>query len=155
MKHVSLRFRFLAVAAVGVLVLAAAVLMLGSVPVLRRLDRRRVRARLADDPAGLIEEWWGDAVEALTLAGLTPRTFETPLELARRVATARGEVGPVSELATLATHGRYALDTPASMAVRAGVLGSRVVAACRRRASLSSRLLAAFDPSTLLRSRSL
>ena len=141
--------------AVGVLVLAAAALMLGSVPGLRRLNRRRVRARLANDPAGLIEEWWGDAVEALALAGLAPRTFETPLELARRVAAARGEVGPVSELATLATHGRYALNTSASMAVRAGVLGSRVVAACRRRASMSSRLVAAFDPSTLFRARSL
>ena len=139
--------------AVGVLVMAAAALMLGSVPVLRRLDRRRVRARLADDPAGLIEEWWGDAVEALALAGLAPSTFETPLELARRVAVARGEVGPVSELATLATHGRYALNTSASMAARAGVLGSRVVAACRRQASLSSRLVAAFDPSTLLTER--
>ncbi len=141
--------------AVGVLVLAAAALMLGSVPVLRRLNRRRVRARLAGDPAGLIEEWWGDAVEALALAGLAPRTFETPLELARRVAAARGEVGPVSELATLATHGRYALNTSDSMAVRAGVLGSRVVAACRRRASMSSRLVAAFDPSTLFRAKSL
>ncbi len=141
--------------AVGVLVLAAAALMLGSVPVLRRLNRRRVRARLANDPAGLIEEWWGDAVEALALAGLAPRTFETPLELARRVAAARGEVGPVSELATLATHGRYALNTTASMAVRAGVLGSRVVAACRRQASMSSRLVAAFDPSTLFSAKSL
>ena len=140
--------------AVGVLLLAAAALMLGSVPLLRRLNRRRVRARLAGDPAGLIEEWWGDAVEALALAGLAPRRFETPLELARRVAAARGEVGPVSELATLATHGRYALNTPASMAVRAGVLGSRVVAACRRQASMSSRLVAAFDPSTLFRANS-
>ncbi|MYK73716.1 MAG: transglutaminase domain-containing protein [Acidimicrobiaceae bacterium] len=139
--------------AVGVLVLAAAALALGSVPVLRRLDRRRVRARLADDPAGLIEEWWGDALEALALAGLAPRTFETPLELARRVAAARGEVGPVSELATLATHGRYAPRTSPSMAVRAGVLGSRVVAACRRQARMSSRLVAAFDPSTLLTRR--
>lgn len=141
--------------AVGVLVLAAAALMLGSVPVLRGLDRRRVRARLANDPAGLIEEWWGDAVEALALAGLAPRTFETPLELARRVTATRGEVGPVAELATLATHGRYAPDTSASMAVRAGVLGSRVVAVCRRRASVSSRMVAAFDPSPLFRAKSL
>ena len=141
--------------AVGVLVLAAAALVLGSVPVLRRLGRRQVRARLANDPAGLIEEWWGDAVEALALAGLAPRTFETPLELARRVVATRGEVGPVSELATLVTHGRYALNTSASMAVRAGVLGSLVVASCRRQASLSSRLLSTFDPSTLFRARSL
>ena len=139
--------------AAGVLVLAAAALMLGAVPVLRRLIRRRVRARLADDPAGLIEEWWGEAVEALAFAGLAPRAFETPLELARRVAAARGGVGPVSELATLATHGRYAPETSASMAGRAGVLGSRVVAACRRRASVSSRLVAAVDPSTLFAQR--
>ena len=139
--------------AVAVLALAAAALTLGAVPVLRRLDRRRARARLADDPAGLIEEWWGDALDALALAGLAPRTFETPLELARRLASAGGEVGPVYELAALATHGRYAPDTSASMAARAGVLGSRVVAACRRRTSMSSRLTAAFDPSALFTRR--
>ena len=139
--------------AAGVLTLVAVGLLLGSVPLLRRLDRIRSRARLAGDPAGLIEEWWSDAVEALALARLAPRSFETPLELAQRVAAAGPAVGPITELATLATHGRYAGSTPESMAVRAAVVGTRVLDACRRQASLSSRLIAALDPSTLYRRR--
>ena len=141
--------------AVGVVALAAVGLMLGSVPVLRRLGRRRTRAGLAGDPAGLIEQWWSEAVEALALARLAPRPFETPLELARRVTAVLPSVGPITELAVLATHGRYAPNTPESMAVRAAVVGSRVIVACRSRATLSSRLVAALDPSTLFRAKSL
>ena len=141
--------------AVGVAVLAAAGLLLGSVPVLRRLGRRRIRAGLAGDPAGLIEEWWSDAVAALALAGLAPRPFETPIELARRVTAALPELEPINELAMLATHGRYARRTPESMVVRAAVVGSRVIVACRHQATLSSRLVAAIDPSTLFRAKSL
>jgi len=140
--------------AIGLAVLAAVGMMLGSVPVLRRLGRRRIRAGLAGDPAGLIEESWSDAVEALALARLAPRPFETPLELARRVAAVHPAVGPITELAVLATHGRYARSTPESMAVRAAVVGSRVIVACRSHATLSSRLVAALDPSTLFRGRS-
>ena len=139
--------------AVGVVTLAAVALLLGSVPLLRRLDRSRSRARLAGDPAGLIEEWWSDAVEALALARLTPRSFETPLELARRVAAVQPAVDSITELATLTTHGRYAGSTPESMALRAAVVGTRVIGACRRQASVSSRLIAALDPSTLFRRR--
>ena len=142
-------------AAVGAVVLAAVGLVLGSVPVLRRLGRRRIRARLAGDPAGLIEECWRDAVDALALARLAPRPFETPLELARRVAAVLPAAGPITELAVLATHGRYARSTPESMALRAAVLGSRVIVACRSQATLSSRLVAALDPSTLFRARPL
>ena len=144
--------------AVAAAVLAAAGLMLGSVPVLRRLGRRRRRAGLAGDPAGLIEECWSDAGEALALARLAPRPFETPLELARRVAAVLPAAGPVTELtelAALATHGRYAPDTPEPMAVRAAVVAARVVAACRSRATLSSRLAAALDPSTVFRAKAL
>ena len=139
--------------ALGLLMLAAVGLMLGSVPVLRRLGRRRIRAGLAGDPAGLIEEWWSDAVEALALARIAPRPFETPIELARRVAAVGPAVGPITELAVLATHGRYARSTPESMAVRAAVVGSRVIAACRSQATLTSRLAAALDPSTLFARR--
>ncbi|MCE2511581.1 MAG: transglutaminase domain-containing protein [Acidimicrobiia bacterium] len=141
-------------AAVGAVVLSAVGLMLGSVPVLRRLARRRIRTGLAGDPAGLIEEWWSDAVDALALARLVPRPFETPLELARRVTAVLPAVGPITELAVLATHGRYARSTSESMAVRAAVVGSRVIVACRSQATLSSRLVAALDPSTLFRAKS-
>lgn len=140
--------------AVAAMVLAAVGLMLGSVPVLRRLARSRIRAGLAGDPAGLIEEWWSDAVEALALAGLARRPFETPLELARRVTAALPAVGPITELAVLATHGRYARSTPESMAVRAAVVGSRVIVACRNHATLSTRLVAALDPSPLFKAKS-
>ena len=139
--------------AVAILVLAAVLSVLGSVPVLRHLGRRRVRAGLAGDPAGLVEECWSDAVAAVALARLAPRPFETPLELARRVTAVLPAAGPISELAALATHGRYARSTPESMAVRAAVVGSRVVVACRSQATLSSRLVAALNPSTVFRAR--
>ena len=139
--------------AVGVLALAALGLAFGSVPVLRRLQGSRRRARLANDPAGLIEDRWSEALEALSLVRLTPRPFETPLELARRVTAVRPSVGPIEELAVLATHGRYARSTPESMAMHAAVMGSRVIGACRREASPLSRLAAAIDPSTLFARR--
>ena len=135
----------------GALALAALSLPLGLVPGLRRLRRRRDRARRADDPAGLIELAWADALKALALIRLGSRPCETPLELARRVRSVRSAVGPVDELAALATHGRYARDTPAAMAIRASLVASLVVGACRRQASLRRRLAAALDPSTLVR----
>lgn len=139
--------------ALAVLALAALGLAFGSVPVLRRLQRSRRRVRLANDPAGLIEERWSEALEALTLVRLTPRPFETPLELARRVTAVRPAVGPIEELAALATHGRYARSTSEPMATHAAVVGSRVIGACRREASVLSRLAAALDPSTLFTRR--
>ena len=118
------------------------------VPVLRRLRWRRHRDRVAHDPAGLIDFWWTNALDALALVQLGPRPFETPLELARRVVSVRPAVGPLQELAVLVTHGRYARETPPSMAIRAGVVASLVAGACRRQASPLSRLAAAVDPTT-------
>ena len=125
----------------------------GSVPLLKRLRWRRHRDRLADDPAGLIDFWWASALEALALVQLGPRPSETPQELARRVVSIRPAVGPIQELAVIATHGRYAREAPPLMAVRAGVVGSLVVRACRRQAPLFSRLASALDPSTLFSRR--
>ena len=135
------------------LALVAAGSAAGSVPLLKRLRWRRHRDRLVGDPAGLIDFWWSSALEALTLVQLGPKPSETPQELARRVVSARPAVGPVQELAVIATHGRYARETPPSMAVRAGVVGSLVVGACRRQATLRSRLASAVDPSTLFSRR--
>ena len=132
----------------AVLALAALGSAVGMVPVLRRMRWRRRRDRVASDPAGLIEFWWTNALDALALVRLGPRPFETPLELARRVVSVRPAVGPIQELAVLATHGRYARETPPSMAIRAGVVASQVVGACHRQASPLSRLAAAVDPST-------
>ena len=116
---------------------------------LKRLQRRRHRNRLADDPAGLIDFWWTNVLEALTLVQLDPKPSETPQELARRVVSVRPAVGPIQELAVIATHGRYAREASPLMAIRAGVVGSLVVGACRRQATLLSRLASAIDPSTL------
>ncbi len=140
-------------AVIIVLVLAAVALLLGAVPLLRRLGRRRERAALAGDPAGLIETWWSDAVEALTLARLAPRPVETPLELARRVTAALPAAGPIEELAALATHGRYARNTPPSMAARAAAAASHVIDACRNQATLPRRLAAELNPTTLFRAK--
>ena len=132
----------------AVLALAALGSAVGMVPVLRRLRWRRHRDRVAHDPAGLIDFWWTNALDALALVRLGPRPFETPLELARRVVSVRPAVGPLQELAVLVTHGRYARETPPSMAIRAGVVASLVAGACRRQASPLSRLAAAVDPTT-------
>ena len=140
--------------ALAVLALAALGLAAGSVPVLRWARRSRRRARLAGDPAGQIEGWWSEALEALELVRLRPQPFETPLELARRIASVFPAAGPIEELAVLATHGRYARTTPESMAVRAAIAGQRVIGACRQRAGALRRLAAAIDPSTALRVRS-
>ena len=134
---------------VAVLALVALGSATGSVPLLKRLQWRRRRARLADDPAGLIDFWWNNVLEALALVELDARPSETPQELARRVVAIRPAVGPIQELAVIATHGRYARETAPLMAVRAGVAGSLVVGACRQHASLISRLASAFDPSAL------
>jgi transglutaminase-like putative cysteine protease len=137
----------------AVLALVALVSVTGSVPLLKHLRWRRHRDRLAHDPAGLIDFWWANALEALMLVQLEVRPSETPQELARRVVSLRPAVGPIQELAAIATHGRYARETPPLMATRAGVAGSLVVGACRRQASLLSRLASAVDPSTLFRRR--
>lgn len=140
-------------ATVAVLVLAALALAAGAVPALRWALRRRRLARLAGDPAGLVEARWGDALEALELVRLGPRRSETPVELARRILAVFPAAGPMEELAVLATHGRYARDTPESMAARAAVASQRVTAACRRRAGPLRRLAAALDPSTVFGGR--
>ncbi len=139
--------------ALGVLALAAAGLAAAMVPVLKHLLWRRRKERVSHDPAGLIDFWWMTALDALALVRLRPRPSETPQELARRVVSVGPAVGPIQELAALATHGRYASETPPLMATRAGVVGSRVVGACRRQASPLGRLAAAVDPSTLFRRR--
>ncbi len=135
------------------LALVALVSAAGSVPLLKRLRWRRHRERLAGDPAGLIDFWWTTVLEALALVHLDPRPSETPQELARRVSAVRPAVGPIQELAVIATHGRYARETSSLMAIRAGVVGSLVVGACRRQAPLFSRLASALDPSTLFSRR--
>ena len=139
--------------AVAVLVVAALGLAFGSVPALRRLRRHRSRTRLANDPAGLVDLCWSEALEALALVRHTPRPCETPLELARRVIAVCPAVGPIEELAALATHGRYAPETPGSMADRAAIVGARVTDACLRQVSVFRRLAATVDPSTVFKQR--
>ncbi len=145
--------RRLGPALLAVLALVALGSATASVPLLKRLQWRRHRDRLAHDPAGLIDFWWTDVLEALALVQLNPKPSETPQELARRVVSVRPAVGPIQELAAIATHGRYARETSPLMAVRAGVVGSLVVGACRRQATFGSRLASAVDPSTLFSRR--
>ncbi len=140
-----------------VLLLAAAIaFLLGSIPLLRQLRHQQVRAGLKNDPAGLIEEFWSDAVEALALARIKPRPTETPLEFARRVnALLPGDEATkkLADLAMLTTHGRYAPSVSRVMADRAAVAVSAVIKACRSQASRRQRLAAALNPVTVFRTR--
>ena len=138
---------------IGVLALAGLGAAIGMVPLLKRLQWLRHRDRVAHDPAGLIDFWWSEVLDALALVQLHPRPHETPRELARRVVSVHPAAGPIQELADLATHGRYARETPPLMASRAGIMASLVVVACRRKTSPINRLAAAVDPSTLLARR--
>ncbi len=135
----------------GVLALAVLGVAAGLVPGLRILARRRRRGRLADDPAGLVEESWAEALSSLETIGLGPRPSETPLELVARLRSAHEATGPVDELAALATAGRYAKETRQQAAIRADVLAAKVVEACRGRAGLRRRLVTALNPATILR----
>ena len=133
----------------GAAALVGLSLILGLVPGLRLMRRRGLRARLAHDPAGLVEVAWSDALGALELIGLGPRPSDTPLEVAARVLSVCPTAGPVDDLAVLATRGRYAKDTTADNAMRASILSSRVVGSCRRQASLRRRVAAALNPVTV------
>ena len=133
------------------LVLIAVLLAMMSVPLLREARRRRRRALLDGDPAGLINLWWNDTGEALELLRLAPRPTETPLESAGRITQTLPDVGPIGELAALTTHSHFARSTPDAMAERAGEVASGVIDNCRSRASLFRRLGAALNPSTLFR----
>ena len=77
--------------------------IVGAVPLVRIVSRRRRGMRVADDPVGRSELAWDDATAALRLIGIVPSPAETPMEFASRALQHHRAVGPVDELAVAIT----------------------------------------------------
>ncbi|RMH74920.1 MAG: DUF4129 domain-containing protein [Actinomyces sp.] len=133
------------------LVLAVAALLVGTAPTLRLLRRRRRRLAAGDDPRRLVEAAWDEALEALRLVDVEHRPTETPLEFAHRVEReVPGDVGPVDELASVATLVRYGPEAAAADAPpRAAEAAAGITERCETRAGRLRVVLDRLDPRRL------
>ncbi len=133
-----------------VIVILAAAAILGIVPLIRYVRRRRRINRVAADPVGRGELAWDDACVALALVGIAPVPQETPLEFAERVDRSRFALGPVRDLADAMTVLRYAnladLVTPALQAQQAA---REIEIVCRTQAGRRNVAIDAIDPRNL------
>lgn len=113
---------------------------------LTRLRRWRRRSAAAGAGASRVEVAWDEAGEALTRAGVVPRPWETPDELAERTPIAAADV---QALATITTSARYAAEDldPTDELVTSAVLTAREVEK-QANATLDgrARLRALLDP---------
>ncbi len=126
--------------------------VLGSVPALRWLLRRRRLARVAGDPVARTELAWDDATTALRLVGVTADPAETPTEFAARAKTRHIPVGPIEELADAVTIVRYAdLDDAMKPALTAQKASAQIDEVCRNQITVTKRWAEALDPRTLSR----
>ena len=131
---------------------AAVLALVGVVPALRWLLRRRRLAQVADDPAARTELAWDDATLALHLIGIDIGAAETPAEFATRAKHGAVPVGPIEELAESVTIVRYAdLDDAIKPAVTAQKAAARVDEVCRNQLTVTRRWADALDPRTLSR----
>ena len=134
------------------LVLIAIGAVIGAVPALRWILRRRRLARIAGDPIARTELAWDDATSALRMIGVTADPAETPTEFAARAKTKAVPVGPVEELAEAVTIVRYAdLDDAMRPALAAQKASARVDEVCRNQVTITRRWAEALDPRTLSR----
>lgn len=133
------------VAAIG-----GVIAIVGAVPLVRIVSRRRRGMRVADDPVGRSELAWDDATAALRLIGIVPSPAETPMEFASRALQHHRPVGPVDELAVAITTLRYAkLSDPISVSHEAERAATAVAEQCRAQVSSSTRWSDAIDPRTI------
>lgn len=124
--------------------------ILGAVPALRLLARRRREHKVAADPVGRTELAWDDATDALRLVGLIPAPAETPREFARRAMDHPRSVGPVDDLASAVTVLRYADPAdPIPVAREAQQAATAVAERCRAQVTTSKRWSEALDPRTI------
>lgn len=129
---------------------AGVIAILGIVPALRFIVRKRRFARVAGDPLGRSEYAWDEAAAALRLVGIEPDPTETPLEFAERTLRAPTPVGPVDELADSVTILRYAApEDPAPHTRRAEQAATAVATICRDQVPWQRRLAEALDPRTI------
>ncbi|MCH1451645.1 MAG: hypothetical protein L7U66_07560, partial [Acidimicrobiales bacterium] len=124
--------------------------IVGAVPLVRIVSRRRRGMQVADDPVGRSELAWDDATAALRLIGIVPSPAETPMEFASRALQHHRAVGPVEELAAAVTTLRYAkLSDPTSVSHEAERAATAVAERCRAQVSGSRRWSDAIDPRTI------
>ena len=124
--------------------------IVGAIPALRWVLRRRRISRIAGDPVARTELAWDDATDALRLIGVVAEPSETPSEFARRADALTIPVGPVEDLADAVTIVRYAdLDDAMAPAVAAQKASVRVAEICRNQVGVTRRFVDALDPRTL------
>jgi transglutaminase-like putative cysteine protease len=134
----------------GLLIAAGVALIIGAVPALRWLLRRRRVARIAGDPVARTELAWDDATAAMRLIGVVADPAETPTEFARRADHLTVPVGPIEDLADAVTVVRYAdLDDAMAPAMTAQQASTRVTEICRNQVSVGRRWADALDPRTI------
>ena len=132
------------------LLIGGAAAIVGAIPALRWLLRRRRLSRIAADPVARTELAWDDATDALRLVGIVAEPSETPTEFARRAHARSVPVGPVNDLAEAVTIVRYAdLDDAMAPARAAQQASTKVAETCRNQVSTPRRWAEALDPRTL------
>ncbi|MEZ5244425.1 MAG: DUF3488 and transglutaminase-like domain-containing protein [Acidimicrobiales bacterium] len=133
-------------------VLLGIVALVGFVPAVQFLRRRRRLGLVAADPVGRGEVAWDDAVGALRLLGLTGSPDQTPHEFASMAESRRREIGPIRLLADQVTALRYSEGADAvTHALAAQESAAEIVGRCRRQVGRTRLLGEALDPRTLLR----
>lgn len=128
----------------------ALAIIIGIVPTIRFVRRRRRISRVAADPAGRGELAWDDACAALALVGVAPIPQETPFEFVERVDRSRLALGPVWDLANAMTVLRYAnTNDPMIPALQAQDAARQIVVICRNQAGRRHVVMATIDPRNL------
>jgi len=130
---------------------AGAAAVVGFVPAVQFMRRRRRLMRVAADPIGRGEVAWDDALTALRLLDLHTLPHQTPHEFASIVEMSRRELGPIRLLADRITALRYSEgDDAVAHAITAQDLAASIVRSCRDQVSKSRLIGDALDPRTLL-----
>ncbi|MEM9465841.1 MAG: DUF3488 and transglutaminase-like domain-containing protein [Actinomycetota bacterium] len=132
------------------LVVGGVAAIVGAVPALRWILRRRRIARIAGDPVARTELAWDDATDALRLIGVVADPAETPSEFAHRAHRLTVPVGPVEDLADAVTIIRYADPADAmAPALAAQKASTKITETCRNQVGVTRRWVDALDPRTI------
>ncbi|MEQ8841267.1 MAG: DUF3488 and transglutaminase-like domain-containing protein [Acidimicrobiales bacterium] len=135
----------------ALIVLGLAILVLGFVPGVQYLRRRRRMARVSADPVGQGEVAWDDAVRALRLLALVNEPTQTPHEFASVVERSHRQLGPIRQLADHVTALRYSTgDEATDHALAAHAASADIVRRCRAQVSRARLIGDTMDPRTLL-----
>lgn len=152
---VTLQDRLLTGLWVALAVIAAIVLLIGTIVLFKQL--RRARRRVRGSPALRIAAAWQEVQDRLREAGHPAAVSQTPIELAEAIGrskpgpNARSLVAALTELAVIVTYAVCAPDAPTPVAARhAWQLHDQVVKALAAERPPLARALALIDPRPLL-----